>query len=180
MTFYDITSTYFYSESCPLSAHGYSRDDQPDKVQILIGVVTSYEGYPIKHYVFEGNTKDDTTVQEVIKELKKKFNIEETTFVGDRGMITKLNLDKLVEKSYGYIMGVKTYQDEICQMLLSKNMLEEKDFEEHKKLKIQEKNGIVKEFLKWKCKDILKLKEVLVKKEKLRILEDKIEGLTNN
>jgi transposase len=179
MTFYDITSTYFYSESCPVSAHGYSRDGQPDKVQILVGVITSYEGYPIKHYVFEGNRKDETTVREVIKELKKKYNIEETTFVGDRGMITKLNLDKIVEKGYGYIMGVKTYQDEICQMLLSKNMLNENEFEDYKNLKIQEKNGIVKDFLKWKCKDILKRKDVSFNKEKLIILEEKIEKLTN-
>ena len=179
MTFYDITSTYFYSESCPLSSHGYSRDNRPDKVQILIGVVTSDEGYPIKHYVFEGNTKDETTVREVIKELKKKYNIQETIFVGDRGMITKLNLDKIIEKGYGYIMGVKTHQDEICQMLLSKNILEEKDFEEYKKLKIQEKKGIVKEFLKWKSKEILKRKEIFFKEEKLKLLEKRIDKLTN-
>ena len=104
MTFYDITSTYFYAESCPISANGYSRDSRPDKVQIIIGVVTSYEGYPIKHYVFEGNTKDETTVVEVLKELKENYNIEETTFVGDRGMITKLNLDKIIKEGYGYII----------------------------------------------------------------------------
>ncbi|KPA12493.1 hypothetical protein MHK_007300, partial [Candidatus Magnetomorum sp. HK-1] len=49
----------------------------------------------IKHYVFEGNTKDETTVIEVVKKLKKEFNINDTTFVGDRGMITKLNLDTI-------------------------------------------------------------------------------------
>lgn len=179
MTFYDITSTYFYSESCPLSAHGYSRDNRPDKVQIIVGVVTSYEGYPIKHYVFEGNTKDETTVKEVIKELKEKYNIEETTFVGDRGMITKLNLDKIVEKGYGYIMGVKTHQDEVCQMILSKSILKEKDFEEYKKLKIQEKRETVKDFLKWKSKEILKRSEVSIKEENISNLEDKIDKLTN-
>lgn len=179
MTFYDITSTYFHSESCPLSAHGYSRDNRPDKVQILIGVVTSYEGYPIKHYVFEGNTKDETTVREVIKELKEKYNIQETTFVGDRGMITKLNLDKVIEKGYGYIMGVKTHQDEVCRMILSKSILKEKDFEEYKKIKIQEKKGIVKEFIKWKSKEILKRNEVSIKEEKLKTFEEKIDKLTN-
>ncbi|KPA16877.1 transposase, partial [Candidatus Magnetomorum sp. HK-1] len=62
LTFYDITSSFFYTESCPIGELGYSRDKRPDREQIVIGVVTSYEGYPIKHYVFEGNTKDETTV----------------------------------------------------------------------------------------------------------------------
>jgi len=37
--------------------------------------VTSFEGYPIKHYVFEGNRKDETTVKDVVKELKSEYNI---------------------------------------------------------------------------------------------------------
>ena len=95
LTFYDITSSFFYSDSCTLGENGYSRDNRPEREQIVIGVVTSYEGYPIKHYVFEGNTKDETTVKDIVKDLKKAYNIEETTFVGDRGMITKLNLDNV-------------------------------------------------------------------------------------
>ena len=48
LTFYDITSSYFYADSCPLGENGYSRDNRPDLKQIVIGVVTSFEGYPIK------------------------------------------------------------------------------------------------------------------------------------
>ncbi len=70
LTFYDITSTFFYTNSCPIGKNGYSRDKRPDKEQIVVGVVTSYEGYPIKHYVFKGNTKDETTVADIVRELK--------------------------------------------------------------------------------------------------------------
>ena len=49
LTFYDITSSYFYTDNCPLGENGYSRDKRPDLEQIVIGVVTSFEGYPIKH-----------------------------------------------------------------------------------------------------------------------------------
>ena len=96
LTFYDITSTFFYSTNCPISANGHSRDNRPDLEQIVVGVVTSYEGYPIKHFVFEGNTKDESTVTEVVEELKKTYNLEETTFVGDRGMISKFHLSSCV------------------------------------------------------------------------------------
>lgn len=51
LTFYDITSTFFYGQECPLAVPGYSRDHRPDCEQIVVGVVTSYEGYPLKHYV---------------------------------------------------------------------------------------------------------------------------------
>jgi transposase len=73
----------------------------------VIGVVTSYEGYPLKHYVFQGNTTDSTTVQQVIADLKSEYNIDETIFVGDRGMITKLNLQNIEKNGFKSIMGVK-------------------------------------------------------------------------
>ena len=58
-------------------------------------------------------------LEEVAKQLKEQYNIEETVFVGDRGMITKLNLERLISNGYDYIMGVKTKQDEIVEMIMS-------------------------------------------------------------
>ena len=147
LTFYDITSSYFHSGSCPLSANGLSRDGRRDKKQIVIGVVTSYEGYPIKHYVFEGNKKDEKTVVDVVKDLNLSYHIEETIFVGDRGMITKLNLHEIQAKGFDYIMGVKFRQDEILGVLFKSGDLSEQDYETHRGLKIQEKKIAVKEFL---------------------------------
>jgi len=126
LIFYDITSTFFHSTSCPISADGYSRDGRPDLEQIVIGVVTSYEGYPM-----------------------------ETTFVGDRGMITKLNLNRIKGKGFDYIMGVKHRQSEIMAMLFSEDELKDKDYENYKGLKIQEKQIEVADFLIWKSKKIL-------------------------
>jgi len=178
LTFYDITSTFFYSEACPISENGYSRDNRPDREQIIIAVVTSYEGYPIKHYVFEGNTKDETTVIDVVKELKNSYKIDETTFVGDRGMITKLNLDRLEQEGFDYIMGVKHRQDEICTMLLSESEFEE-DYEIYKGLKIRERRVKVKEFLIWKSKKIIREYKVDVTDEEFSFLEKELLSLSN-
>jgi transposase len=93
-------------------------------------VVTSYEGYPIKHYVFEGNTKDETTVIEVVKKLKAEYNIEETTFVGDRGMITKLNLSTIEAEGFDYVMGVKHRQSELHALLFSEEGIHRQDYRE--------------------------------------------------
>jgi len=190
LTFYDITSSFFYSESCPLSNNGYSRDNRPDKEQIIIGIVTSYEGYPLKHFVFTGNTKDETTVKEIVSSLKSEYNIEETIFVGDRGMITKLNLDMIIAQGFDYIMGVKVRQDEICNMLFSEGYADEY-YEEYNDLKLRERKVKIKDFLLWKTKEILSRGSLTGKEniisvpiparedERFSILEEKIRALTN-
>ncbi|GMT49538.1 MAG: hypothetical protein IEMM0008_1077 [bacterium] len=179
LTFYDITSTFFYSDACPISKNGFSRDKRPDKVQIVIGVVTSYEGYPIKHYIFEGNTKDETTVAQVVDGLKKEYTIEETVFVGDRGMITKLNLDKITGEGFDYIMGVKNRQDGKCKMLFSEEIFMGKDFLVYKGLKIKEKHIKVKDFLFWKVKEILKESKLAVAADNFASLAHEINKLND-
>ena len=179
LTFYDITSTFFHSTSCPISANGHSRDSRPDLEQIVIGVVTSYEGYPIKHFVFEGNTKDETTVTEVVEELKKTYNIEETTFVGDHGMITKLNLSRIKGEGFDYIMGVKHRQSEIMAMLFSEDELKGKDYENYNGLKIQEKQIGVADFLIWKSKKILNKEDTSFNDKTFAPLEKMILNLKN-
>lgn len=188
LTFYDITSTFFYSESCPISNDGYSRDKRPDKEQIVIGVVTSYEGYPLKHYVFTGNTKDEKTVEEVVRSLKDEYNIEETTFVGDRGMITKLNLGKIEKNGFSYIMGVKSNQDEICQMIFSESEIDNEEYELYNNnnnnnnsnnLKIREKKIKIKNFLLWKTKFFLNDNNIKIIEKEFNLFEIELQKLTN-
>ena len=178
LTFYDITSSYFYTDNCEIGKNGYSRDNRPDREQIVIGVVTSFEGYPIKHYVFEGNRKDETTVKEVVQQLKSEYHIEDTTFVGDRGMITKLNLSRLEDEGFEYIMGVKHRQDEICNMLLGEQVFEE-DYQLYKGLKIRERRVKVKEFLIWKCQKIIREQKPELADEKFSLLQKEILSLNN-
>ena len=72
-----------------------------------LGRRAKYEGYPLKHYVFQGNTSDPTTVQEVVKDLKQDYHIEEMVFVGDRGMISKLNLKAIEGQNLTISWGSK-------------------------------------------------------------------------
>ncbi len=179
LTFYDITSSYFYSDNCPIGEHGYSRDKRPDLEQIVIGVVTSFEGYPIKHYVFEGNIKDETTVTQVVSSLKSDYHIEETTFVGDRGMITKLNLSRIEREGYDYIMGVKHRQDGMCAMLVETQGWEDGSYEWHKDLKVKEQRVRIKDFLIWKTKQWLGQSQANPGARAMARFEAKIRGLTN-
>lgn len=177
LTFYDITSTFVYGENCSIAEYGYSRDRRKDCEQIVIGVVTSSEGYPIKHYVFTGNTIDSTTVQQVIKDLKTEYNIGETVFVGDRGMITHLNLKQIEKHGFNYIMGVKLHQDQVCQLLFENDRIKWDDT--YGDLNLCEKNIAVKQFLREKTRDILSKEQINYSSDAFAVFVDMIEDLTN-
>ena len=182
LTFYDITSTFFYGEACPLAEPGYSRDHRPDCEQIVVGVVTSYEGYPLKHYVFSGGTVDSTTVQEVVKDLKASYHLEEMVFVGDRGMITQLNLAKVEGEGFDYIMGVKLRQDALCQMLFEREEINWEGVEKRgdlRDLQVFERTVTVKEFLLWKSKEILQARQICATEAAFQAFADQVASLTD-
>jgi transposase len=107
LVLYDITSTYFEgSGPSELARHGYSRDGKSRNPQVIVGVVM-VGGWPIVHHVWEGNRLDHSTVQEVIKELRERFEFARVVFVGDRGMVTEENLKQLLDGGHGYLVGVK-------------------------------------------------------------------------
>jgi transposase len=92
---YDITSSYFEGEyeDADIVTYGYNRDKKRGKKQIVIGLICSKEGCPVAVEVFSGNTSDSTTVVDKIDEVKKIYNVSDFVFVGDRGMLTRKNID---------------------------------------------------------------------------------------
>ena len=100
MFLYDITSSYFEGNSCPLEAFGYNRDGKKGKKQIVIGLLTDDSGCPISVEVFEGNTSDQTTVMGRIDSMRERFGIDEMVFIGDRGMLTKARRNDLQSEDY--------------------------------------------------------------------------------
>lgn len=95
LVFYDLTSSYFEGEGPEgLACLGYSRDHEPGKSQVVIGLVMC-NGLPIGHEVFEGNRVDQKTVKEILAKLKNQFKIKRCIFVGDRGLVSKENLEIL-------------------------------------------------------------------------------------
>ena len=92
---YDITSSYFEGEfdESELVDFGYNRDKKRGKKQIVIGLICTREGCPVAVEVFRGNTNDGSTVQDKIAEIKGKYGVSDFVFVGDRGMLTRKNID---------------------------------------------------------------------------------------
>ena len=107
LVLYDITSTYFEGAGPhDFAKHGYSRDGKSQNVQVIVGVVM-VAGWPIAHHVWEGNRVDHSTVQEVINDLRKRFEFGRVVFVGDRGMVTDENIESLMKDQHGFLVGIK-------------------------------------------------------------------------
>ncbi len=92
---YDLTSSYFEGETCPLAAQGYNRDGKKGKPQVNYGLLTNRLGIPVAVSVFEGNTGDPKTVMPQVNKMRKEFGIKHFVLVGDRGMITQKQIDTL-------------------------------------------------------------------------------------
>lgn len=105
LVFYDLTSTYFEGNGPSIAKHGHSRDEKPRNRQVLVGLVM-IDGWPIAHHLFEGNKRDSSTVQSVLKDIQNRFGLRRVVFVGDRGMVTSDNIELLRSRKQGYVVGL--------------------------------------------------------------------------
>ena len=104
---YDVTSTYFEGEckANPKAKRGYSRDSRPDCLQVCIGLVVNTDGIPLGYEVFDGNTNDSRTVEQIVQAMEKKYGRANRIWVMDRGMVSEDNLKFLRERGGSYIVG---------------------------------------------------------------------------
>jgi hypothetical protein len=92
---YDLSSSYFEGECCPLAQRGYSRDGKKGTLQVNYGLLTDARGCPVSISVFAGNTSDPQTLLPQIEKLQKDFALESVILVGDRGMISQKQIATL-------------------------------------------------------------------------------------
>jgi transposase len=100
LVLYDITSTYFegdYQDS-ELVAYGYNRDKKRNHEQVVVGLLCSMDGCPVSVEIYPGNTSDQTTVIDKVNQVKNEYDIDKIIFVGDRGMLTKSNRERITNQ----------------------------------------------------------------------------------
>ena len=103
--FYDTTSSYFEGDGPDMAEYGYSREHRPDKKQVNWGLAITPDGFPITHQVYNGNIPDKSSLDSMRKRLMS-MGVNHVTVVIDRGMVSRDNLDKLVEDGYHYICAL--------------------------------------------------------------------------
>lgn len=95
LVLFDLTSSYFEGERCPLAKIGYSRDGKRGTLQVNYGVMTDAHGRPVSVSVFEGNTADTRTLISQVEKVRKGFGLDRLVMVGDRGMISNVQVEAL-------------------------------------------------------------------------------------
>ena len=119
---YDVTSTYFEGQCLgnPMAQRGYSRDNRPDCKQVCIGLVVSKCGMPLGYEVFEGNRHDSQTRKAMVLAMEARYGKADRIWCGDRGMMSKDNLEFMQSGDRQYIIGaskatLKRFEQDLLQ-----------------------------------------------------------------
>lgn len=106
---YDVSSSFYYGRHCPLAALGHDRDGRRHTPIIVYGLLTDGQGRPIAVSVYPGNRGDPTTVPDQVARLREDFDLKDVVLVGDRGMLTRTQLQTLRDyPGLGWISALRS------------------------------------------------------------------------
>jgi transposase len=133
LVLYDVTSSSYEGRKCPLAQFGHNRDGEKGLPSIVYGVMTDGEGRPVAVEVYAGNTGDPTTVADQVKKLGERFGLERVVLVGDRGMLTQPQINKLKQHSgLGWITALTSgaIRELVANGALQLSLLDQKNLAE--------------------------------------------------
>ena len=133
LAFYDVSSSFYEGRTCPLAQFGHDRDGKKGLPIIVYGVMTDGAGRPVAVEVYPGSTGDPTTVGDQFEKLRERFGLSRVVMVGDRGMLTPPQVEKLKERSgFGWITGLTSgaIRELVEQGALQLSLLDEKNLAE--------------------------------------------------
>jgi transposase len=104
---YDTSTSYYEGRTCSLARFGHDRDGKKLPV-ILYGLLTDQAGRPVAVEVYPGNTGDPATVGHQVEKLRERFSLSRMVIVGDRGMLTQAQIEKLKQHpGLGWISSLR-------------------------------------------------------------------------
>jgi hypothetical protein len=109
LVLYDVSSSYYEGETCPLARFGHDRDGKTGRPIIVSGVLGDADGRPVAVQVDPGDTGDPTTVPDQVAKLSRQFGLSRIVLVGDRGMLTQTQINTLKEHpGLGWISALRS------------------------------------------------------------------------
>lgn len=106
---YDVTTLYFESHEPDddLKARGFSKDDKSKQPQVVVGLLVTLQGFPLRHEVYKGNTFEGHTMLEVVKRFQELHRYAKPIVVADAAMLSQENMIILEDEGYQYIVGAR-------------------------------------------------------------------------
>lgn len=107
---YDVTTLYFESfDQGGLRYRGMSKEHRTQETQVVLGLLVDADGMPLDYELFPGNTAEIHTMLKVIKDYAKRYGLGQVTVVADAGLNQLLNLHRLQQEGYRYIVNWPPY-----------------------------------------------------------------------
>jgi transposase len=109
LVLYDVSSSYYEGEECPLARRGHDRDGKTGRPIIVYGVLGDADGRPVAVQAYPGDTGDPTTVPDQVAKLSRQFGLSRIVLAGDRGMLTQTQINTLKEHpGLGWISALRS------------------------------------------------------------------------
>lgn len=105
--FYDVTN-YFFEIDFPDEngdrQRGVSKEHRVDPI-VQMGLFIDQNGLPVSMSLFPGNTSDTLTLQPVMVDVKKAYQMERLIVVADKGLNSSKNIDFICQNDDGYVVS---------------------------------------------------------------------------
>ena len=105
--FYDVTN-YFFEIDFPDEdgdrQRGVSKEHRVDPI-VQMGLFIDQNGLPVSMSLFPGNTSDTLTLQPVMLDVKKAYQLQRLIVVADKGLNSSKNLDFICNNQDGYVVS---------------------------------------------------------------------------
>jgi hypothetical protein len=118
LIFWDTTTLYFeiaeededgeqwQTHDIPaLRKRGHHKEGRDSNPQVVVGLALTRDGLPVRSWVFPGNTADVTTIDDLKADLRG-WRLNRSVFVGDSGMFSEANRQRLSRALGRYILAV--------------------------------------------------------------------------
>jgi transposase len=92
-------------EIAALRKRGHNKEGRDGNPQVVVGLALTREGLPVRSWVFPGNTADVTTIDHLKADLRG-WRLNRCVFVGDSGMFSEANRQRLSRALGRYILAV--------------------------------------------------------------------------
>jgi hypothetical protein len=102
---YDVTSLYWEThEGDGFREPGFSKERRLEP-QVVVGLMTTPDGFPLSVRAFEGNTAEVKTIAPVLAEYAAAHSVGDVTVVADAGMMSEANMRELQDAEFGFVVG---------------------------------------------------------------------------
>jgi len=88
-----------------LRKRGHNKEGRDGNPQVVVGLALTRDGLPVRSWVFPGNTADVTTIHHLKDDLRG-WRLNRCVFVGDSGMFSEANRQRLSRALGRYILAV--------------------------------------------------------------------------